>query len=348
MQRLWEICRAAIRARDWRQLAVAAALIVSGAGMLLSNALPTKSVERAELVEASVVARTASGAASASPSASPSAPHSASGHISAGSGIIGSAAVLSAPATSEPTKSSDTARALQQALRRAGCYDGAINGQWTRQSKEAMARFVASVNAQLPVEQAEPVLLALIEANPKQNCSERTAQVSSPPSARIAPVPARADAAEDNREAAPVRRPAVGEKKASAVLPPAPPPVHSAEAPPVRTAHATDAARSEPPREALKFTPYALAAAPAMVAPVALAAVPGPANVPAAAASLGANGDDATSREVRAPRSARRAHMAPRRYIVRHRARAPANSFERSVTRNVRALQRSLGMIVYY
>lgn len=63
------------------------------------------------------------------------------------------------------------ARALQAGLARAQCYTGPVNGAWTTQSKDAMRRFTTAVNAQLPVNEPDHILLALIETNSAANCS---------------------------------------------------------------------------------------------------------------------------------------------------------------------------------
>ena len=73
-----------------------------------------------------------------------------------------------------PTGSSDRLslmRALQTGLRRAGCYDGPIDGLWTPKAKDSMRRFVAAVNAKLPVDHPDPVLLALVESNRAAICT---------------------------------------------------------------------------------------------------------------------------------------------------------------------------------
>lgn len=63
-------------------------------------------------------------------------------------------------------------RKLQAGLAAAGCYRGPVTGAWTSTSRKAMQAFVETVNASLPVERADRVLLALIEANPSMTCPE--------------------------------------------------------------------------------------------------------------------------------------------------------------------------------
>jgi hypothetical protein len=52
-------------------------------------------------------------------------------------------------------------RALQSQLKRLGCYQGRIDGDWGPASRYAAAKFTSAVNAALPVDQPEPALLAL-------------------------------------------------------------------------------------------------------------------------------------------------------------------------------------------
>lgn len=62
-------------------------------------------------------------------------------------------------------------RAVQTELKRAGCYSGPVNGVWTASTRAAMGEFTARVNAQLPVDRADPVLLALLETHNKISCT---------------------------------------------------------------------------------------------------------------------------------------------------------------------------------
>lgn len=55
------------------------------------------------------------------------------------------------------------ARALQAELRRVGCYDGDINGVWSTASKRATKAFIDRVNATLPTDKPDYVLLALAQ-----------------------------------------------------------------------------------------------------------------------------------------------------------------------------------------
>ena len=61
-------------------------------------------------------------------------------------------------------------RALQSELRRVGCYDGYINGDWTASSRNAMKAFTDYVNARLPVDKPDIVLLSLIQGYEGKAC----------------------------------------------------------------------------------------------------------------------------------------------------------------------------------
>lgn len=91
--------------------------------------------------------------------------------------IIPDAAAREIAAAPGPDRAK-VARDLQTALTRAHCYDGPINGKWTAASKEAMDAFLVSVNAQLPVGDPDPALLALVASNANATCSSKTSVVA--------------------------------------------------------------------------------------------------------------------------------------------------------------------------
>ena len=71
---------------------------------------------------------------------------------------------IASPRASAPAPSGqDLIRALQRELRRTGCYAGKINGTWTPSTKRAMKAFTERVNASLPVDRPDIVLLALLQ-----------------------------------------------------------------------------------------------------------------------------------------------------------------------------------------
>jgi len=85
------------------------------------------------------------------------------------------------------------------------------------------------------------------------------------------------------------------------------------------------------PRELPRFVPFALA----------------PAAAPSEPTPDSAEKAEKPERVARSSRKARRVYV-PRRSASRYRAGTTANKMARTVSRNVRALQRTLGMMVYY
>jgi hypothetical protein len=72
-----------------------------------------------------------------------------------------------------PPRSDDRtslAGALQRELRRVGCYDGAINDSWTRATRTAMKTFTNRVNATLPIDKPDQILLALVQGYRESVC----------------------------------------------------------------------------------------------------------------------------------------------------------------------------------
>jgi hypothetical protein len=75
----------------------------------------------------------------------------------------GSAAIL-------PGDKVGIARELQRELRRVGCYNGDISGSWTPASRRAMKAFTERVNASLPVDQPDYILLTLVQGRQERAC----------------------------------------------------------------------------------------------------------------------------------------------------------------------------------
>ena len=63
------------------------------------------------------------------------------------------------------------AQQLQGELHRVGCYAGAIDGVWSPPSQRAMKAFTDRVNAHLPVDEPDYVLLALVRAQRDKVCA---------------------------------------------------------------------------------------------------------------------------------------------------------------------------------
>jgi hypothetical protein len=62
------------------------------------------------------------------------------------------------------------ASALQRELQRVGCYDREINGIWTTSSRMAMQTFLEKVNAALPFDEPDVILLSLVQAHKGPAC----------------------------------------------------------------------------------------------------------------------------------------------------------------------------------
>jgi peptidoglycan hydrolase-like protein with peptidoglycan-binding domain len=82
------------------------------------------------------------------------------------------ATVPAAPAarSATPGDRASMARELQRELRRVGCYGGELNGDWTPETRRAMKAFMSRVNAAMPVEQPDPILLALVRGHGDRAC----------------------------------------------------------------------------------------------------------------------------------------------------------------------------------
>jgi hypothetical protein len=64
------------------------------------------------------------------------------------------------------------ARNLQKELKRVGCYDGELTGAWSAASRKAMAAFTDRVNATLPVDEPDYILLTLVQGHTAQACGK--------------------------------------------------------------------------------------------------------------------------------------------------------------------------------
>ena len=61
-------------------------------------------------------------------------------------------------------------RQLQKELKRVACYSGELNGVWTTSTRRAMQAFTDRVNAVLPIDQPDGILLALVQAHSGKVC----------------------------------------------------------------------------------------------------------------------------------------------------------------------------------
>ena len=76
------------------------------------------------------------------------------------------------PKTAAIPDRASLARELQRELRRVGCYEGEINGSWTPPTRRAMKAFTDRVNAILPVDAPDYILLTLVQGHQDQVCSK--------------------------------------------------------------------------------------------------------------------------------------------------------------------------------
>lgn len=90
-----------------------------------------------------------------------------------------SAIVSAEPATSGRITSAkpgdDEARAqltrdLQSELKRVGCYNGEVTGAWSPSTRRAMSTFMDRVNATLPIDEPDYILLTLVQGHSAQAC----------------------------------------------------------------------------------------------------------------------------------------------------------------------------------
>jgi hypothetical protein len=73
-------------------------------------------------------------------------------------------------AAAAPLDKDGLTREIQRQLKRAGCYGGAISGVWSPAVRQAMKAFTDRVNAALPVEQPDHILLALVQNHKEATC----------------------------------------------------------------------------------------------------------------------------------------------------------------------------------
>ncbi len=171
-------------------------------------------------------------------------------------------------AASLPADGAALARELQRELQRVGCYEGALDGVWTPATRGAMKAFTEAVNATLPSDQPDSILLSLAQGHQGRACGGAcpdgqglAADGRCLPNASLAKAPKKA--AEPTATAAP-------DKPSPTSTPPAvvasTPPAPSAEgqvAPAGATADVTPAAVVDGNGETAVVAPPGPAAAPA-------------------------------------------------------------------------------------
>jgi hypothetical protein len=104
-------------------------------------------------------------------------------HLVPGSSVIQQGPAVAQPMgktdtpTSRPPQSTemsryDLVRTLQRELKRVGCYWGDIDGDWGTGSRRAMAAFTERVNASLPIDQPDSILLTLVQGQQGAVCGK--------------------------------------------------------------------------------------------------------------------------------------------------------------------------------
>ena len=69
-----------------------------------------------------------------------------------------------------PRDRASLVRELQRELRRVGCYDGRLNESWTAATRTAMKAFTNRVNASLPIDRPDHILLTLVRGHQGRAC----------------------------------------------------------------------------------------------------------------------------------------------------------------------------------
>ncbi|MGD9925331.1 MAG: peptidoglycan-binding protein [Pseudorhodoplanes sp.] len=80
------------------------------------------------------------------------------------------ATVADKPALDDGDNIVGLTRDLQRELKRVGCYAGEIDGDWGPLSKRAMSAFTSRVNAALPVDKPDAILLTLVRGHTALAC----------------------------------------------------------------------------------------------------------------------------------------------------------------------------------
>jgi hypothetical protein len=88
----------------------------------------------------------------------------------------GEATAAAAPGTSLAPRDASTRYKLitdiQQQLKRVGCYWGRVDGSWGASTKDAMRTFTDRVNAELPLDEPDYLLLTLLQSHGGKACGD--------------------------------------------------------------------------------------------------------------------------------------------------------------------------------
>jgi hypothetical protein len=80
---------------------------------------------------------------------------------------VGETAATAAP----PLDRASLTREIQRQLKRIGCYQGDVSGVWSPAVRQALKTVTDRVNASLPIDQPDPVLLAMVQSQEPGSCT---------------------------------------------------------------------------------------------------------------------------------------------------------------------------------
>jgi Putative peptidoglycan binding domain len=80
------------------------------------------------------------------------------------------------------------ARDIQRELKRVGCYDGDLSGDWNTATRRAMKQFIEKVNAALPSDAPDHILRTMVQGHPGNACGKSGTVTAAlmKPSAKVA------------------------------------------------------------------------------------------------------------------------------------------------------------------
>ncbi len=77
-----------------------------------------------------------------------------------------------APRAGDQQARATLARDIQRELKRVGCLDGEVSAEWNPAARNAMKAFIERVNATLPVEEPDHILLTLVQGHTAKACGK--------------------------------------------------------------------------------------------------------------------------------------------------------------------------------
>ncbi len=114
----------------------------------------------------------------------------------------------------------ELSRQIQHQLKRVGCYDGAMDGNWAGGTKAAMGAFLTKVNATLPHNDPDYILLTLLEGHVDKACGVScTSGQTTGSSGRCAPAALQAQSISQPHTVAPATGAVVDTARLTGVMP---------------------------------------------------------------------------------------------------------------------------------